>query len=141
LIARLWSRARGFFARVFRRKPAEPGRFVADSRMSWRGWLAVMPWLWPSREYLVYVPRGYGGWRRRPLLVLLQFDAAVVDQLLRGLVVGGQLDLDPLHTVGGVDLDLAGVQLDLQLDRACYVERLLHRHLPSSGRSRTGACR
>ncbi len=27
--------------------------------------------MWPSREYLVYVPRGHSRWRRRPLLVLL----------------------------------------------------------------------
>jgi len=27
--------------------------------------------VWPSRDYLVYVPRGYTRWRRRPLLVLL----------------------------------------------------------------------
>ena len=71
MIAKLWSAAREWAARLFRRKPAEPGRFVADSKLAWRGWLAVTPWLWPSREYLVYVPRAYGGWRRRPLLVLL----------------------------------------------------------------------
>jgi poly(hydroxyalkanoate) depolymerase family esterase len=71
MIAKLWAAAREWAARLFRRKPVEPGRFVADSKLAWRGWLAVMPWLWPSRECLVYVPRAYGGWRRRPLLVLL----------------------------------------------------------------------
>jgi poly(3-hydroxybutyrate) depolymerase len=71
MIGRLWSALLEWTARLFRRKPVEPGRFVADKRMSWRGWLSVMPWLWPSREYLVYLPRAYGGWRRRPLLVLL----------------------------------------------------------------------
>ena len=71
MITKLWSAARQFAARLFRRKPVEPGRFVADSKFSWRGWLAVNPWLWPSREYLLYVPRAYGGWRRRTLLVLL----------------------------------------------------------------------
>jgi poly(hydroxyalkanoate) depolymerase family esterase len=71
VIERVWSAARELFARLFRRKPAEPGRFVAGSKTSWRGWLRVLPWLWPSREYLVYVPRAYGGWKRRPLLVLL----------------------------------------------------------------------
>lgn len=71
MTGRLWSALRAWTARLFRRKPAEPGRFVADRALSWRGWLSVMPWLWPSREYLVYVPRAYGGWRRRPLLVLL----------------------------------------------------------------------
>lgn len=71
MIERLWSTAREFFARPFRRKPPEPGRFVAGSKFSWRGWLAVAPWIWPSRDYLVYVPRGYSGWKRRPLIVLL----------------------------------------------------------------------
>ena len=71
MTGKLWSALRTWAVRFFRRKPPEPGRFVVDRAMSWRGWLAVMPWLWPSREYLVYVPRGYGGWRRRPLLVLL----------------------------------------------------------------------
>jgi poly(3-hydroxybutyrate) depolymerase len=71
MIAKLWSAARELLARLFRRKPVQPGRFISDSKMSWRGWLAVTPWLWPSREYLLYVPRAYGGWKRRPLLVLL----------------------------------------------------------------------
>jgi len=71
MIAKVWSAAREWAARLFRRNPPEPGHFVAGSKLSWRGWLAATLWLWPSREYLVYVPRGYGGWRRRPLLVLL----------------------------------------------------------------------
>jgi poly(hydroxyalkanoate) depolymerase family esterase len=71
VIVKFWAAAREWAARLFRGKPAEPGRFVADSKLAWRGWLAVNPWLWPSREYLIYVPRAYGGWRRRPLLVLL----------------------------------------------------------------------
>ena len=65
------TRLREFVAGLFRRKPPEPGRFVADRKFSWRGWLASSPWVWPSREYLVYVPRGYGGWRRRTLIVLI----------------------------------------------------------------------
>ena len=67
----LWSRLRAFFARLFRRAPPQPGRFVADSAFAWKGWLAGAPWVWPKREYLVYVPAGYSRWRRRPLLVLL----------------------------------------------------------------------
>src|SRR5436190_3680464 len=67
----LWSRARDFFARLFRRAPPQPGRFEAGSKFAWRGWVAVAPWVWPSREYLVYVPRGHARWRRRPLVVLL----------------------------------------------------------------------
>jgi len=48
-----------------------PGRYEADSRSALRGSLASSPWIWPSREYLVYVPRGHARWRRVPLLVLI----------------------------------------------------------------------
>ncbi len=67
----LWSRAREFVTRLFRRAPPEPGRFETGSKFAWRGWIPVAPWVWPSRDYLVYVPRGHARWRRRPLLVLL----------------------------------------------------------------------
>jgi poly(hydroxyalkanoate) depolymerase family esterase len=71
MIGRLWSRIRDSFARLFPGKPPQPGRFVAGSKMSWRGWLRTLPWIWPSRDYLVYVPRGYSRWKRRPLVVML----------------------------------------------------------------------
>jgi poly(hydroxyalkanoate) depolymerase family esterase len=67
----LWSRVRDYFGRILRRKPEEPGHFVEGSKFSWRGWLAATPWIWPSRDYLLYVPRGYGGWKRRVLVVLI----------------------------------------------------------------------
>ncbi len=62
---------REFFGRLFRRAPPRAGRFEAGSKFSWHGWVPVAPWVWPSRGYLVYVPRGHSRWRRRPLLVLL----------------------------------------------------------------------
>ena len=71
MIDRLWTRVRGFFARLFPQKPPQPGRFVAGSKLSWRGWLGASLWVWPSRDYLVYVPSGYSRWKRRPLIVLL----------------------------------------------------------------------
>ena len=58
-------------ARLFRRAPPEPGRFESGSKFSWHGWVSVAPWVWPSRDYLVYVPRRHSRWQRRPLLVLL----------------------------------------------------------------------
>ena len=64
-------RIREFLSRLFRRKPPEPGRFEQGSKFSLSGWISVAPWVWPSRDYLVYVPRGYSPWRRRPMLVLL----------------------------------------------------------------------
>ena len=66
-----WTRLRGFIARLFRRAPPPPGRFERGSKFSWRGWIGTAPWAWPARDYLVYVPRGHAGCRRRPLLVLL----------------------------------------------------------------------
>ena len=73
-LTNLWSRVRGYFSGLFRREPPEPGRFVAGTKLSWKGLLATAPWLAPQREYLVYVPAGLGGrwpWRRHPLLVLI----------------------------------------------------------------------
>jgi poly(hydroxyalkanoate) depolymerase family esterase len=67
----LLSRLKRFLARLFRRSPAEPGRFESGSKFSWHGWVGAAPWMWPSRDYLVYVPRGHSRGRRRPLLVLL----------------------------------------------------------------------
>jgi poly(hydroxyalkanoate) depolymerase family esterase len=67
----LWSRIRDRLRRLFTRAPEEPGHFVEGSKFSWRGWLAAAPWIWPSRDYLLYVPRGYSGWKRRVLVVLI----------------------------------------------------------------------
>lgn len=64
-------RIREFLARIFRRKPPAPGYFVKGHKASLRGWLHAAPWIWPSREYLLYVPRGYGGWKRRALVVMI----------------------------------------------------------------------
>jgi poly(hydroxyalkanoate) depolymerase family esterase len=36
-----------------------------------RGRLHSAPWVWPSRDYLLYIPRGYGGWKRRALVVMI----------------------------------------------------------------------
>jgi poly(hydroxyalkanoate) depolymerase family esterase len=65
----LWQRTKSWIASLLRREIA-PGRFESDAKFAWRGWLAGMPLVWPRREYLVYVPRGWSRWRRAPLLVL-----------------------------------------------------------------------
>ena len=70
MLRKLWSRVKSLFARLFRRVPV-PGRYEADSRSALRGSLASAPWIWASREYLVYVPRGHTRWRRVPLVVLI----------------------------------------------------------------------
>jgi poly(hydroxyalkanoate) depolymerase family esterase len=58
-------------ARLFRRGPPRPGHFVHRQKFAWSGRLQVAPFAWPSREYLLYIPANYGGWTRRPLVVLL----------------------------------------------------------------------
>jgi poly(hydroxyalkanoate) depolymerase family esterase len=70
----LWPRLREFFAGLFRKKAPAPGSFVADAKLSWRGFLLHAPLVAPQREYLAYVPaRAALPWsfRRHPLLVLL----------------------------------------------------------------------
>lgn len=71
MLRNFWPRTKAFFSRVFRRAPLPPGRFESGSRFSWRGFLLVAPWIWPKRDYLVYVPRGHARWRRTTLLVLI----------------------------------------------------------------------
>ena len=71
MLRNLWRRTKDIFSRVFRREPLAPGRFESGTRFSWRGFLLVAPWIWPQRDYLVYVPRGYVRWRRTTLLVLI----------------------------------------------------------------------
>ena len=69
MFARLRARARSFFARLFPHEP-EPGRFESGSKWSLRGFLAAAPFVFPGREYLVYIPKGRSTWRRAPLIVL-----------------------------------------------------------------------
>lgn len=71
MFGKLWSRAKAFFSKLFRREPPEPGRFESGTQFAFRGSLASQPWILPRREYLVYVPRGHERWRRVPLLVLI----------------------------------------------------------------------
>lgn len=65
----LWQRTRAYLARLFGREPA-PGRFETGSKFAVGGFIATAPLVWPSRDYLVYVPRGHSMWKRAPLLVL-----------------------------------------------------------------------
>lgn len=71
MLGNLWARLKALFAGLLRRKPPEPGRFEADWSSTLRGLLASAPWILPSRDYLVYVPRGHVEWRRAPLIVLI----------------------------------------------------------------------
>jgi len=92
MLEKLRSRASDLLARIFRRKPPEPGHFVSGSKFSWRGWLASSPWIWPSRDYLLYVPRGYGGWRRRPLIVLMHGCRQTPEDIAAGTRIAARAD-------------------------------------------------
>ena len=71
MLEKLRTRIGEFLARLFRRKPPAPGYFVTGRKGSWHGRLDAAAWIAPARDYLIYVPRGHGGWRRRTLVVLL----------------------------------------------------------------------
>ena len=81
---KLWPRTKAFFSRLFRRKPPEPGRFESDTRSALRGWLATAPWIWPARDYTVYVPQGHTRWRSVPLLVLIHGCRQTADDVAHG---------------------------------------------------------
>ncbi len=88
----LWPRIRGFFQRLFGRAPPKPGRFDSGSKFSWHGRLATNPWAWPARDYLVYVPRGYSRWKRRPMIVLLHGCRQTPEQIATGTRIAALAD-------------------------------------------------
>src|SRR5690242_12475325 len=72
-----WPRVRDALRSVKKRattllakRKVAPGRFEFGSASSWRGYVATAPLVDPSRDYLVYVPRGWSRGRRAPLRVL-----------------------------------------------------------------------
>ena len=64
-----WQRLRARMARWLGREPV-PGRFESGAKFSIHGWVGVAPTVWPSREFLVYVPKDRPWFRRVPLIVL-----------------------------------------------------------------------
>jgi len=67
----------------FHREPA-PGRFEQGSKFSAHGWIGMAPAVWPSRDYLVYVPKGAPRWRRAPLVVLIHGCKQTAEDIARG---------------------------------------------------------
>lgn len=91
MLGRLWSRARDWVARLLRREPA-PGRFEPGSAFSLRGVVATAPFVWPSRDYLVYVPRGRPRLRRAPLVVLLHGCQQTPEEIAQGTRIAEYAD-------------------------------------------------
>ena len=83
MFGNLWSRIKALFGRAFRREPA-PGRFESGSKFSVHGTVGTAPLVWPSRDYLVYVPRGRSAWRRAPLVVLCHGCKQTPEEIAQG---------------------------------------------------------
>ncbi len=61
---------REFFARLFGRAPPKPGHFVSGEKA--------------ARGYLLYLPRGYHRWIRRPLVILIHGCRQTPEELAAG---------------------------------------------------------
>lgn len=89
---KLLARIGEFVARLFRRKPPEPGRFVTGAKWALSGFLRTLPWIWPRREYLVYVPKGWSRWKRAPLLVLCHGCRQTPEEFAEGTRIAAHAD-------------------------------------------------
>jgi poly(hydroxyalkanoate) depolymerase family esterase len=78
-----WQRLKDRVLGWFRHEPA-PGRFEEGSKFSAHGWVASAPGVWPSRDYLVYVPKGAPRWKRMPLVVLIHGCRQTAQDIARG---------------------------------------------------------
>ena len=83
MLGNLWSRVKALVNRLIRREPA-PGRFESGSKFSMHGIVGTAPLVWPSRDYLVYVPKGRSLWRRAPLLVLCHGCKQTPEEIAQG---------------------------------------------------------
>jgi len=79
------------FRRLLGRAPA-PGRWTRGSNFALRGWLAALPWVWPQREYLLYVPAGWSWWERAPLVVLCHGCRQTPEEFAQGTRIAALAD-------------------------------------------------
>ena len=91
MFGQLWQRAKTLVARLFGRAPA-PGRFESGSKFTLAGFISTAPFLWPSRDYLVYVPKGHSAWKRAPLLVLCHGCKQTPEEFAQGTRVADMAD-------------------------------------------------
>ena len=78
------------------RAPVRPrsraGRFESGSKFSLHGRVGTAPFVWPSRDYLVYVPAGRPRLRRAPLLVLLHGCRQTPEEFAQGTRIAAFAD-------------------------------------------------
>jgi poly(hydroxyalkanoate) depolymerase family esterase len=91
MFGKLWDRTKAFVSRLFRREPL-PGRFESGAQWSVHGFLTIAPFVLPSRDYLVYVPKGHSRWRRAPLLVLCHGCKQTAEEIAQGTRVTNLAD-------------------------------------------------
>jgi poly(hydroxyalkanoate) depolymerase family esterase len=86
-----WSRFKAAVARLFHREPT-PGRWETGKKFALSGFLALLPFVWPRREYLLYVPRGFTRWHRAPLYVFCHGCKQTVEEFAQGTRVASHAD-------------------------------------------------
>lgn len=90
-MAGAWSRFKSALTRLLRREPA-PGRWKKGSKFAWRGFLSLLPFVWPRREYALYLPRGFTRLRRAPLYVFCHGCQQTPEQFAQGTRVAAHAD-------------------------------------------------
>jgi poly(3-hydroxybutyrate) depolymerase len=75
------------------RAPAGTRYFERGSQRALRGWEAAAPRTFPSREYLLYVPRNHSPWRQSPLVVLCHGFKQTPEDIARGSRIAAFADL------------------------------------------------
>jgi len=90
-IGNLWPRVRSFASRLFRREPA-PGRWTKGAKFAITGFLALLPWPWPRREYRLYLPAGWSRWKRAPLVVLCHGCRQTPEEFAQGTRIAALAD-------------------------------------------------
>ena len=87
----LWRRALAWLRRLFGREPA-PGRYETGTQRALGGWISSAPLLWPSREFLLYIPRGHAMWKRTPLVVLCHGCKQTPEDIAQGTRIAALAD-------------------------------------------------
>ncbi len=86
-----WQRVKALLTNALGRVTA-PGRFETGSKFALTGFVGTAPFVWPRRDYLVYVPRGRSLWKRAPLLVLCHGCKQTPEDIARGTHVAEAAD-------------------------------------------------
>lgn len=90
-MVKLLRRVVAWLRRLFGREEV-PGRFEAGTQFAWGGRIATAPLLWPSRKYLLYVPRNHWRWLRVPMVVLCHGCRQTPEEIAQGTRIAALAD-------------------------------------------------